>query len=350
MPDWKALALLPEEQLAEIDVAVVNLSCALGLPDAETINVQQCIQRLDRWAGYANQYTQTSLPEFLRNPSAYNNSEAYCRILCMVTALQRDMGLRYNEAKIPTDVPLDTSDTFLHGALFGAGGTCASIPVIYVAVGRRLGYPLKLVTARGRQGTDHLFCRWEDEQDRFNIEATALGLNCYPDDYYRRAPYVHNPQAEQFGGVLKSQSPRQELSGFLMARGFRWLDYGNHRQAANSFAWGWSLDVGNKLKKNTLIDTCNRWGKKLEALEPPHFPGMFYRWGPRRFPDALPFDFETDILSLEAWENALNDPEMNHRWWEPLRRGEWLPAVPKAINVQMSESGCRLSVELTRTF
>ena len=61
---------------------------------------------------------------------------------------------------------------FIHGIIDGPGGTCASMPVLYVAVGRRLGYPLKLVEARG-----HLLLRWDDPlgqrlgtPDVFNVE------------------------------------------------------------------------------------------------------------------------------------------------------------------------------------
>ena len=43
-------------------------------------------------------------------------------------------------------------DVFIHGMIVegGKGGTCASMPVLYVAVGRRIGLPLYLVgNARG---------------------------------------------------------------------------------------------------------------------------------------------------------------------------------------------------------
>ncbi len=46
------------------------------------------------------------------------------------------------------------------------------MPVLYVAIGRRLGYPLELVTTKG-----HVFACWEDSNDRFNIEGTNEGLN-----------------------------------------------------------------------------------------------------------------------------------------------------------------------------
>jgi hypothetical protein len=56
----------------------------------------------------------------------------------------------------------DPSKVFLHGLLGPERvGTCSSLPVLYVAVGRQLGYPLKLVTAKG-----HLFVRWEGAESR----------------------------------------------------------------------------------------------------------------------------------------------------------------------------------------
>jgi hypothetical protein len=87
---------------------------------------------------------------------------------------------------------------------------------LYVAVGRRLGYPLKLVTAKG-----HLFARWEsaDGKERLNIEATNQGLNCFPDEYYHTWPVPMTPEEIASGQYLKSLSPPEELAIFLSARG-----------------------------------------------------------------------------------------------------------------------------------
>ena len=64
------------------------------------------------------------------------------------------------------------------------------MPVLYVAVGRRRGYPLKLVEA-----PTHLFFRWEDPDGErfnvpevFNVEGTGHGISFHPDDYYRIWP------------------------------------------------------------------------------------------------------------------------------------------------------------------
>ncbi len=58
------------------------------------------------------------------------------------------------------------------------------MPVLYVAVGRQLDYPLYLVQAR-----EHFFVRWEEPGgERFNIEATTLGFTPRDDEHYRHWP------------------------------------------------------------------------------------------------------------------------------------------------------------------
>ena len=78
----------------------------------------------------------------------------------------------------------DSRDLFIHGLVYGPGGTCIRCPSLYAAVGRRLGYPLKLVESKG-----HLFVRWDDPNgERLNIEATGQGLSCPADEHYRTWP------------------------------------------------------------------------------------------------------------------------------------------------------------------
>jgi len=63
------------------------------------------------------------------------------------------------------------------------GGTSSSLPVLYVAGGRRLHCALSLVGAKC-----HLFLRWEDQTTRLNIEGALLGMNTYDDAHYRAWP------------------------------------------------------------------------------------------------------------------------------------------------------------------
>ena len=94
--------------------------------------------------------------------------------------LYEDYGVRYNPKWItsPEATPADdhffadSRDILLHG-LVGPQhlGTCSSMPILYLALGRRLDYPLKLVKAKG-----HLFMRWDSPSEKFDLDATGKGF------------------------------------------------------------------------------------------------------------------------------------------------------------------------------
>jgi hypothetical protein len=141
------------------------------------------------------------------------------------TVLQQDLGVHYNLERAPRPFELlepndvffaNSQDVFLHGLTGGKHhGTCSSMPVLVVAVGRRLGYPLKLVTAK-----NHVFVRWEDGRECFNVEATTEGFVSHPDDYYRQWPEPMTTEEQEAEGFLKSLTPAQEFAVFLSVRGF----------------------------------------------------------------------------------------------------------------------------------
>ena len=137
--------------------------------------------------------TDRHLYRFRQNPGEYNNSEAYFRMLMMATVLQQDFGMHYNPARIATpEAPEPTSafyansrDVFVHGCTEAPRmGTCASLPVAYVAIGRRLKYPVHLVVTKG-----HCLGRWEDEKERLNFEGTTVGFVSNDETHYRKWPY-----------------------------------------------------------------------------------------------------------------------------------------------------------------
>jgi regulator of sirC expression with transglutaminase-like and TPR domain len=215
-PELRMMMAAQPSSLAGQDVAVVNMSCSEGLPAAEGLDLRRALITLDEWAARVREETERHLAKFRLHPAEFQNSEAYFRMLALVTVLQQDFGVRYNPERVRSPDFRDSRDLFLHGLLQGQGGTCVSMPVLYVAVGRRLGYPLKLVTAKA-----HLFARWEspDGKERLNLEATGQGLNCFPDEYYHRWPVPMAPQEIASGQYLKSLTPAEELAVFLSARG-----------------------------------------------------------------------------------------------------------------------------------
>ncbi len=219
----------------------MNMLCAEGLPGAEGLNIQSHLNTLDKWAQWVDSETKRHLYRFHRNPSEFNNSEGYFRVLMLITVVQQDFKVRYNPERI-ADVasPLtdsiffaDSKDLFLHGiAGSRAMGTCISMPVFYVAVGRRLGYPMKLVAAKG-----HLFARWESAngKERFNIEGTNRGLNTFDDAFYTKWPYPMTEEEMKSGHFLKSLTAAEELAIFLETRGHCLKAAGLFREAQNAY-------------------------------------------------------------------------------------------------------------------
>jgi hypothetical protein len=263
-------------------------------------------------------------------------------MVCLMVIVTNHFGVRYNPAKIPDDAEFETADSYIHGPLLRDGGTCASLPVVYAAVGRRLGYPLKIVAAHAENG-GHRFLRWDEPAERFNVEINQTGMSTPPDDEFRTGRYAISPADEEYGCILRSKTPRQELSAFLADGGHRWLDLGIRRRAADWFAWAYALSPENRFLKNRLIGTMNAWGDELRALEPPGFPEMIFRWPQRRYAETLPLEYENDLVCLEAWENILKDQEFQQRWWEPLRRGWYVHRPPEAALIEGHLDGCQVS-------
>lgn len=214
----------------EGDIAEWNLICAQGLPGSEFLNSDEALVRLDEMSHHVDSEIRRNYHRFLDDPSQSENSQAKYCVLMLVTVLQQDFGVRYNPDRIRDPDFRNSGDLFLHGMLTGNGGTCASMPVLYTAIGRRLGWPMKLAAARG-----HLFCRWDDPDghhpfgsERFNLEGTSQGAHLVSDDYYRQWPEPLSDELIERGGYLKSLTMEEEVAAFLALRGHclednRWI-------------------------------------------------------------------------------------------------------------------------------
>ena len=234
------LLTLPIEQLkAELpkfDIAEVNLACAEGLAGSEDLDKKARLETLDKWTQHIRRETERCLPQFYQDKGYYYGSLNYYKILMLVTVLHQDFGVGYNMDLVNSGILYDftttkfnasSKDVFVHGLLSDKRtGSCASMPVLVVAIGRRLGYPLKLVGSKG-----HLFARWDSLTERFNIEASGRGLNVHPDSHYRQWPVPMTKEEEQNYGYLRSLSPVAELVGFLYTRAMCLIEHQRYGEA-----------------------------------------------------------------------------------------------------------------------
>ena len=211
-------------QLEHVDLAVLNLLCAVGLRGAEHLNVAQDLDTLDTWAKHVAAETLRNFHRFAKNPEEYGGSVASYRMMMLTTVLQQDFRAHYSPNRArpqlrgqrePNDAFFaDSREVLLHGLLGGdRAGTCSSLPVLYVAVAQRLGYPVNLAATQG-----HLYVRYEDGDEHLNVEATSLGYNSYPDDYYRKWPYPTSDADAREYGLLRPKTKAEMLGAFLIIR------------------------------------------------------------------------------------------------------------------------------------
>ena len=232
LPSFGELVTMTDKQISQHDLAFLNLRAAEGLPGAEDLNIGIKLAQLDRWALRVRSETDANIYRFLAKKAEYNNSEAYYRMLMLVTVLQQDFGVHYNEKRI-TDVDFSNSqDLFIHGMIGSEnGGTCVSMPVLYTSIARRLGYPVYLVNAK-----EHLFCRWDEPNERFNIEGSSRGMNSYEDEHYFHWPREIEQSEVASGMYLKSLTVSESFAGFLASRGHCFEDIGNRPEASISYS------------------------------------------------------------------------------------------------------------------
>ena len=250
------LLTLTPEKLKKIDPVEANLLCAQGLPGAEAIDMPKALATIDRWAQKVRFETERHLyrvndPRYAEH---YKHSEAVFRMEMLAQVLQEDCGVHYNKERVRNVDFTNSKDLFVHGMIGSDnGGTCVSMPVLYTAVARRLGYPVKLVEAKG-----HLFCRWDGQGERWSIEGAGEGFSVRDDDYYKRWPHPINEAEIKRGEYLRSLTPAEELGVFLAARGHCLEDNGRWHEARIAYARAHQLMPRSRAYYRFLKDAVMR--------------------------------------------------------------------------------------------
>jgi len=315
------LLKMPTESLKDVDIAEMNLLCAVGLRGAENLDVGKALARLNDWAERVRYWTDRSLWDFHRNPEKFKNSEAKFRVLLLISVIQQDFGVHYNERGERNCDFSNAKNAFLHGMIDDTnGGTCASMAVMYVAVGRRLGYPMRLVLAK-----THIFARWDDPKtgERFNIEGTNAQFADHPDSYYRNWPDKITDEEMKQDWYLKPLTPVEELAVFLHNRGYCLMDSGRFTEAKAAFAMAARLAPQDPLGQWRIASAA-------EAMRP--IPvGTFIRWVPGKGyvdEDGVPFAYPDPMANVERI-NAINRANM-----ERLARPPQPPQPPNPYGPQ----------------
>jgi len=299
--DLDALLRMSPEQLEGVDIAEMNLLCATGLPGSEGLGVSKARDRLNDWAECVRYWTEQSMWDFRENPDKFENSEAKFRVLLLISVVQKDFGVHYTDRGERECDFSNSKNAFLHGMIDDTnGGTCASMPVAYVAVGRRLGYPMKLVLAK-----THVFARWEDPKsgEKFNIEGTNPRFNDHPDSYYRNWPAPISDAELKLGWYLKPLTAAEELAVFLQNRACCLMTNKRYAEAREVYTHSYRLAPQNPLGRLQIASAAAE-GRPVPIRSDRVSPldeSLDWYQPPRRYPDPMA---EAERLDAFNRENA----------------------------------------------
>jgi len=198
---------LPEEK---IDIAIAAFTFAKEF--YPNLDIAAYSKRIDQIADKARQLAQgTPDPE--------------TRIRILNTVIHQMEGFRYDRSPFARS---RQDYYFLNGILDTKQGICYTIPLLYIAVAQRLGYPIYPVMA-----PDHIFVRYVDpgfkEQ---NIETTSGG-KYFPDEYYIQS-FAVSKRGMKSGSYLRTLTYRQFLGHMLAASA---VMHGRHGESFKAIAY-----------------------------------------------------------------------------------------------------------------
>jgi len=112
----------------------------------------------------------------------------------------------------------DPNNTFLAGLLRTKRGTCVSMPLIYLVIGQKFGFPVHLVSI-GK----HYFIRWEEPSYRIDIETTFTEKAMFTDDDSAYLEEEGMTRDQLKGSDLRNLSNREVVGNLFFTRCSYWV-------------------------------------------------------------------------------------------------------------------------------
>ncbi len=154
------------------------------------------------------------------------------RVRAMNTYLYKRQGFHYDFEDMLGE---QLKNRYLNGILDTKSGSCTTMPLLYLALAQRLGYPIYPVAA-----PQHLFCCYRlPDGTHHNIEATAGGWSS-DEDYIRELEIP--AQGLKSGAYLETMTYRQLLGDLIIENGSLWARQGDFLRAVRYFTVGLQLN------------------------------------------------------------------------------------------------------------
>ncbi len=255
------LAAIPEKKL-DLASAKLQLEKAMW----PKIDVQKYLSRIDQIAEEVKNYSGGT-----KDPEQ--------RIRHMNTYFYKYLGFDYNknpDLVLSSDLKVSALSTLLDSKQ----GTCFSLPLLYMVIAQRLGWPIKMVAA-----PRHLFIRYVDPRlKQQNIEATGYGGYTSDEEYIRDLKIT--PLALEKGTYMRTLTNREVLGAMIGDYASHWI----HKivKSKNNVLWMQELARSIQLQHLSIklypigeleyINMGNRYndlaifGRKIFDLEWAGFP------------------------------------------------------------------------------
>ncbi len=243
-PTIAKLAALPE---AEIDIGKAALILAKDVfPD---LDIQAYSVKIDQIVTAVRSLTQGSV-----DPDH--------RIRVLNTYLYLQWGMAYDFSDLYVQ---KLKNRYINGILDNKKGSCVSMPLLYLAVSQRLGYPVYPVSV-----PDHIFLRYVDFRlAQANIEATGGG-GYSPDEKYIADLNISERGIEK-GTYLKTLTYREFVGMLISQNGITWWRKNDVIKCIHYLKLALELNPRDAATHQSLGKACQDLARRV-ALERRSFP------------------------------------------------------------------------------
>lgn len=212
--ELEAMLAGPEDK---IDLALANWLVIADLPPYKDLTRDQYFAMLDE----TTNRVRGMIEQARRHPLMAGDLSDPARLAHVFCSAMIALGIDYaDEFKVYTEGPgdalplyRDTDNVFIAGLLKTRKGSCVSMPMLYLVIGKRLDLPVHLVNVG-----QHTFIRWEQPGYRMNIETTIVRQVAMTPDEDNFLEVEHLTREELEGtNDLKNMSKRNVIASLLHA-------------------------------------------------------------------------------------------------------------------------------------
>jgi len=148
---------------------------------------------------------------------------------------------------------------YLNGILDTGKGSCVTVPLLYLTISQRLGYPVYPVRA-----PYHIFLRYVDPAlEQKNIEATGGGGYVSDEEY--TAVLQISGKSRKAGAYLKTTTYREFLADLIVQNAILWAKQGDYKKAIRYMEKAIAVTPRSADNYRSLGMACLLYSKTLEG-------------------------------------------------------------------------------------